>query len=277
MAFFQWQPYVSVAERRKRAEKEVAKLAKKGRVITPVAIVGRKIATSFWGESWCQNLERYSDFASRLPRGRSYVRNGSVVDLQIAPGEVTALVSGSELYRVTVSIDGVDATRWSALGRDCAGAIDSLVDLLQGRLSAPIMARVCHPETGLFPAPPEIDLDCSCPDHAEMCKHVAAVLYGIGARLDHEPQLLFTLRGVDEKELIASASAGSRLGAKRPPSQKILASDGLAALFGIDLAADLPPEAPAKKARAAPKPTAKPNASAKPKPKPKPKARPARR
>jgi uncharacterized Zn finger protein len=240
MAFNPWQPYVSVAERRRRAEKELAKLTKKGRVLAPVTIAGRKIATSFWGVSWCENLERYSDFATRLPRGRSYARNGSVVDLQIAAGEVTALVSGSELYTVTITVEALEKTRWDELGRSCAGAIDSLVDLLQGRLSNAIMTRVCDPKTGLFPAPADIDLDCSCPDHATMCKHVAAVLYGIGARLDLEPQLLFTLRRVDEKELIASASQRSRLGAKSPPREKILRSDGLAELFGIDLALELP-------------------------------------
>jgi uncharacterized Zn finger protein len=58
------------------------------------------VARTFWGEAWCENLERYSDFANRLPRGRTYVRNGSVVDLRIAPGAVTALVSGSDLYEV---------------------------------------------------------------------------------------------------------------------------------------------------------------------------------
>ena len=91
--YFAWQPYVSVAEKRRRAEREVAKLKKRGQAIAPVRIEGRKIAKSFWGQSWCTNLERYSDFANRLPRGRAYVRNGSVVDLQIAKGEVAAMVA----------------------------------------------------------------------------------------------------------------------------------------------------------------------------------------
>jgi uncharacterized Zn finger protein len=251
MSFHAWKPYVSVAERKRVAEREMARLAKKGRVVTPVVIEGRLIAASFWGKSWCQNLEHYSDYASRLPRGRSYVRNGSVVDLQIAPGEVSAMVSGSSLYTVTISVAALDADRWSALGEHCAGAIDSLVDLLQGRLSKAIMARVCDPDTGLFPAPDEIDLDCSCPDSASMCKHIAAVLYGIGARLDHEPHLLFTLRRVDEKELVARASQGARLGARQPKPSKILKHAGMAELFGIDLALELPAaeEPPAQKAK----------------------------
>jgi uncharacterized Zn finger protein len=229
-----WKPYVSVAARQRKAAAEAQRLAKKGQALAPVVIEGRTIARTFWGKAWCENLERYSDFATRLPRGRSYARNGSVIDLQIAAGEVTALVSGSELYRVSVRIGAVAAAQWTTLSTDCAGAIDSLVDLLQGKLSAPIMERVTRAGTGLFPTPREIELDCSCPDWADMCKHVAAVLYGVGARLDRQPELLFTLRGVDEKELIASAGHGGSL-ITSAPSARVLVSDGLGELFGIEL------------------------------------------
>src|SRR5215207_3761387 len=126
MSFYEWRPYVSVAQRQAQAQRELAKLRKKGQTITPVAVEGRKIATSFWGLSWCSNLERYSDYANRLPRGRSYVRNGSVVDLQIAKGEVNAMVAGSELYMVKITIAPVAAKRWTAICGDCAGTIDSL-------------------------------------------------------------------------------------------------------------------------------------------------------
>src|SRR5213080_2541735 len=146
--YFAWQPYVSVAEKRRRAEREVAKLKKRGQAIAPVRIEGRKIAKSFWGQSWCTNLERYSDFENRLPRGRTYVRNGSVVDLQVAAGAVTALVSGSELYTIQVKVTAVTKPRWSAVCKDCAGAIDSLVELLQGRFSRSVMERLCHEQTG---------------------------------------------------------------------------------------------------------------------------------
>src|SRR5882672_1097875 len=202
---FGWGEYVSVAEKRRRAEKEVAKLKKRGGPVAPVTIEGRKIVKNFWGQSWCTNLERYSDFASRLPRGRSYVCNGCVVDLQITKGKITAKVSGSELYDVAITIAPVAAKRWRAICRDCSGAIDSLVELLQGRLASGVMNRVCRQGDGLFPTPDEIKLSCSCPDWADMCKHVAAALYGVGARLDERPQLLFALRGVDETELIADA------------------------------------------------------------------------
>ena len=234
--FYAWRPYVSVADRRRKAEREMAKLKKKGHLVSPVAIAGRAIARTFWGKAWCDNLERYSDFSNRLPRGRTYVRNGSVVDLQIASGEVTALVSGSELYRVAVKVSAVPKARWRAICTDCAGAIDSLVELLQGRFSTAVMERLCQQQTGLFPAPAEIELSCSCPDWASMCKHVAAVLYGIGARLDERPELLFTLRKVDEKALIAKAGSGLPLSRTAPAADKVLEGVGLSELFGLDMA-----------------------------------------
>ena len=199
-------------------------------------IEGRKIARNFWGQSWCSNLERYSDFASRLPRGRSYVRNGCVVDLQLAKGEVAATVCGSELYQVKIAISPVAAKRWRAICRDCAGTIDSLVELLQGRLAKSVMDRVCREGDGLFPAPSEIKLSCSCPDWAGMCKHVAAALYGVGARLDDRPQLLFALRGVDESELLARAGQDLPLKRAAPSAAKVLDDSDFAAVFGLEMA-----------------------------------------
>jgi uncharacterized Zn finger protein len=238
--YYGFKPYVSVAARRAQAARELAKLQKKGRKISPVAIEGRKITRTFWGEAWCDNLERYSDFANRLPRGRTYVRNGSVVDLQVAPGSVTALVSGSTMYDVKVTVGPVPRARWSAICKECSGAIDSLVELLQGRFSKGVMTRLCEEKTGLFPSPKEILFTCSCPDWASMCKHVAAVLYCIGARLDHEPELLFTLRKVDSQDLIAKA--GSDLSKKHTGSAgvKVLANDDLSEMFGIEMAPAAP-------------------------------------
>jgi len=244
--YYGFKPYVPVAERRRRAEHELAKRAKKGHPISPVKIEGRTIARTFWGQAWCDNLERYSDFANRLPRGRTYVRNGSVVDLQVTRGTVAAFVAGSELYEVAVRVEPVPRPRWSALCADCAGGIDSLVELLQGRLSEAVMQRLCARETGLFPAPAEIRLSCSCPDWAEMCKHVAAVLYGIGARLDERPELLFLLREVDEEDLLAKAGTGLPLAMTPPAPDRLLPDEDLSALFGLDLATldDLPAPAP---------------------------------
>jgi uncharacterized Zn finger protein len=234
--YFAWRPYISVAEKRRNAEREVAKLKKRGQSIAPVRIEGRTIAKSFWGQAWCANLERYSDYKNRLPRGRSYVRNGSVVDLQIGKGDVTAMVAGSDLYKIKVSIAPVAKARWKSICRDCAGSIDSLVELLQGRLAKGVMDRVCREGDGLFPSPGEINLACSCPDWAEMCKHVSAVLYAIGARLDEKPQLLFVLRGVDENELIAGAGQDLPLSRETPGAAKVLSDTDVAALFGLEMA-----------------------------------------
>jgi uncharacterized Zn finger protein len=229
-----WAPYVSVAERRRKALKKMESLRKKGRVISPVSVEGRTIAKSFWGKAWCENLESYSDYENRLPRGRTYVRNGSVVDLQIAASQITALVSGSEIYEVKVAILPVAKPHWKAICEDCAGSIDSLVELLQGRFSKGVMERISRQQTGLFPSPKEIKLSCSCPDWAEMCKHVAAVLYGVGTRLDQQPELLFRLRAVNEKELIASA--GKALPSAKKSPAKVLVEEDLSKLFGLDLA-----------------------------------------
>ncbi len=233
--FYERRPYVSAAQRRLKAEREMKKMKKSGQPVSPVVVDGRTIAQTFWGKAWCDNLERYSDYANRLPRGRTYVRNGSVVDLQITPGEVTAIVSGSALYRIKVKVTAVPKSQWDSICNDCSGAIDSLVELLQGRFAKGVMERICLQKTGLFPAPAEIQLSCSCPDWASMCKHVAAVLYGVGARLDERPELLFKLRKVDERELIASAGKGLSLSKSGPAANRVLATNGLSELFGLEM------------------------------------------
>ena len=249
----EWPPYVPVAARRKKAAREIKSLRKKGHSVAPVVIEGRKIVTTFWGKAWCDNLESYHDFESRLPRGRTYVRNGSVIDLQISPLKVRAMVSGSSIYKVSVGIAAVPKARWRAVCRDCAGGIDTLVELLQGRFSKAVMERLCRQDRGLFPRPSEIDFSCSCPDYASMCKHVAAVLYGIGSRLDQKPELLFHLRAVDENDLVAHIDTGLPLAKKGPDAGKMLETDDLSALFGLDMAegnaagADLPAPQPARK------------------------------
>jgi len=234
--YYHWKPYVPVAARRLKADRTRAKLEKSGKNLSPVTAGRGAIAKTFWGKAWCTNLERYSDYANRLPRGRSYLRNGSVLDLKIAAGSVAAQVLGSRLYRVRVSIPAVAPAHWQGIARDCARSIDSWVELLQGQLSASVMERISRPDTGLFPTPRDIAFACSCPDSAAMCKHVAATLYGVGARLDMEPELLFTLRGVDAKELIAQAAEAGPAPHKAPGGGRILDSSKLADVFGIDLA-----------------------------------------
>lgn len=243
MSYGSWKPYVSVAERRRKAEKAAVKAVKAGARLAPINASRGKIATTFWGQAWCDNLERYSDYANRLPRGRTYVRNGSVIDLQLAPGQVQAQVMGSSLYRVEVSVAALPDPQWRAVVADCAGSIDSVVELLQGRLSEPVMARLCKPGTGLFPAPREITLHCSCPDWADMCKHVAAVLYGVGARLDTQPELLFALRRVDASALVARAGAGLPSAGKPPAKRRLLDETRLADVFGLEMVEDATPSA----------------------------------
>jgi uncharacterized Zn finger protein len=263
MSYFGWHPYVSVAEKRRQAERKLAKLKKQGKRVEPVKIEGRTIASSFWGKSWCTNLDRYSDYENRLPRGRSYVRNGFVVDLRITKGKVAAMVAGSKLYNIEIAIAPVAAARWKAICRDCAGTVDSLVELLQGRLAKSVMDRVCREGDGLFPSPQEIKLSCSCPDWADMCKHVAAVLYGVGARLDEKPQLLFVLRGVDENQLLAGAGQDFSL-TRAPAATKVLDDGDVAALFGLEMAKTADTDAHAASAPERPRRSKTPKASQKP-------------
>jgi uncharacterized Zn finger protein len=243
---FRWKPYVPVAQRRQKAARAVSKLKRAGTALAPVTAGRGAIARTFWGRAWCENLERYSDYSNRLPRGRTYLRNGSVIDLGIAAGTVTAQVMGSSLYRVEVSISAVPARQWQGIARDCAQSIDSLVELLQGQLSTSVMERITRPGTGLFPTPKEISFSCSCPDWAAMCKHVAATLYGVGARLDAQPELLFILRSVDAQELIARAGEGGPPVRRPPGAGRILHASKLAEVFGIDMAAPAATPPPAR-------------------------------
>jgi uncharacterized Zn finger protein len=235
--YYGFRPYVSVAQRRAKAAKHAAKLAKKEkRTLAPVNLTGRIIAASFWGKAWCDNLERHSDFENRLPRGRTYVRNGSVMDLQIKRGKVEAIVSGSEIYEVSIDIKTLPAAVWSGIQKDCARSIDSVIDLLQGRFDQAVMQRLTQRDGGLLPQPKEIKMSCSCPDWAGMCKHVAATLYGVGARLDKEPELLFTLRHVDHLELIHSAVTADNLEQAFQGGSSLAGAD-LGEVFGIELEA----------------------------------------
>jgi uncharacterized Zn finger protein len=246
-----WPSYIPVAERRRKAKLAMERLRKKGHTVSPVQIEGRAIANTFWGKAWCDNLERYRDYENRIERGRTYVRNGSVVDLQIVPHQVTATVSGSRLYNVNIKIADVSARQWASICADCAGGIDSVIELLQGRLAKGVMERICRQGDGLFPTPAEIRFSCTCPDHASMCKHVAAVLYGVGARLDVQPELLFRLRAVDERDLIAQIDSAIPM-AMAAPSGELLETDDLSALFGLELAGvDLAPGVATSAARAA--------------------------
>jgi uncharacterized Zn finger protein len=181
------------------------------------------------------------------------VRNGSVVDLTIGAGKVAARVSGSSLYSVSIVVSPLQKARWKALCKACGGSIDSVVELLQGHFAEGVMERLCDPKTGLFPAPSEIRFSCSCPDWASMCKHVAACLYGVGARLDHSPELFFTLRQVDQTDLLAAAGSALAFPSAVPAPGRVLADESLSTLFGVELASvDGEPPALARKRRREP-------------------------
>ena len=243
--------YVSVAERKAQAQKALAKLRKKYPNLSPVFIEGTQIARSVWGKAWCMHLESFSDYSNRIPRGKSYVRSGAVVDLHIEKGLITALVTGSSStpYEVRMEIaclNGERKEKIEKLFREVASL--ELLDLLQGKLPRSLMAALTDTRDGLFPRVNEVKHTCSCPDYADFCKHQAAVLYGVGNRLDTQPELLFTLRGLDATVLTAGAeetlelAAGSELGER-----------DLAALFGVELVDaalwTTEPQPPPKKAK----------------------------
>ena len=244
----------SIREQRARALRAAQRLAKNrgkdGREPSPVTIEGRAIARTFWGKAWCGNLESYRDYEYRLPRGRSYVRSGAVLDLEMGQGRIAALVSGSRPrpYEVEIKIKPLARAHWSRLKSQCGGEIGSLIELLEGRLSNRVMGIVTDRERGLFPKPSEIEMNCSCPDWATMCKHVAAVMYGVGARLDAQPELLFTLRNVEHGELIVAAV--ERGVPRRGTQRKTIGEEDLSSVFGIELA-DTPRRLPARKKRPA--------------------------
>lgn len=228
---YYWKPYVPVAERRRQAKKKLAALEKKGQAVQPVQVEGRVIAKSFWGAGWCEHLESFSDYENRLPRGKTYVRNGSVCHLEIQSGRISALVIGSRLYKIEIAIAPLPPKKWKALQKKCQGEVGSLLELLQGKLSQHVMAVVSDVTDGLFPSNHEIKLKCSCPDWAYLCKHLAAALYGVGSRLDEQPELLFLLRGVDPAELISDSFALPTAAT----NADVLEGSGLADIFGIEL------------------------------------------
>lgn len=183
--------YVSVAQKKAKAENTLKKLKKKDPDISPIEIQGTKLASSWWGISWNKNLEGYADFSNRIGRGRSYVRHGAVLDLKIKEGKIFSLVQGgaSRPYIVKINIHKLKSTAWETILQKCRGKIDSMGDLVEGKLPRAMETLLTDSKNGIFPSPSEIQFDCSCPDGASMCKHVAATLYGVGARLDNDPSL----------------------------------------------------------------------------------------
>jgi uncharacterized Zn finger protein len=239
MRFWGFPRYVSKAEKQAKAAKKLEQLKKK-RDVRPVILQGSAIARTWWGKSWNQNLERYADYSNRIGRGRSYVRHGAVLDLQISDGEIKALVQGSRTkpYEILIKIVKLNKNTWKQISSSCSGKLDSISELLAGDFPKELGELFLQRDAGLFPAPKEIAFECSCPDWASMCKHVAATLYGVGARLDEDAKLFFTLRGVDTADLISrtvSKKAESLLEKASKRSSRIINDADLSALFGIEL------------------------------------------
>jgi uncharacterized Zn finger protein len=262
MGWYYFKPRPTVAQRRAKAMRAAGKLKEKGQELQPVHVEGMKLGKTFWGKAWCTQIESLSDFASRLPRGKSYVRNDSIIDMQVRPGMITAMVMGSELYTIRIKITPLDKRRWKAMKGRCVGQIGSLVELLQGKLSDSVMATVTGKTDGLFPKSDEIEMHCSCPDSAEMCKHLAAVLYGVGCRLDEQPELLFKLRQVDHIELLTEATQSPAFESDGG-DRKTIATGDLNDVFGIEIdestsAAATPKETPQKAAKSTSKKRKKP-------------------
>lgn len=236
--FRMWAPYVPVATRLFNATKAAESKAKKtGRTAQPVTVSGRRIGTTFWGKAWCENLVTWKDYDNRLPRGMTYLQNGSVVDLHITPLNADAIVAGSEPYTVQIQFKAIPQSHWTTLRKKCTSNINSLLDLLSGKFSSGVMEHLTSTQTGLFPAAQDLKMSCSCPDSSRCCKHIAAVFYAIAVRLDHQPQLLFQLRGVDHLELVAHAVNADNLERELSPTNSSdLQIDNLGELFGIELA-----------------------------------------
>ncbi|MBA1334415.1 MAG: hypothetical protein HPY66_2264 [Firmicutes bacterium] len=240
MSYYDGYEYVTVAQNKAKAQKSLEKLRKKNPDIAPVIINGRNIAKTWWGKTWNDNLERYSDYSNRIGRGRSYVRNGAVLDLKITPGKIAALVQGSRAkpYQVDIAIEPLSKNTWDTIAKACEGKIDSLQELLEGKFPKALAELFTAQGKGLFPAPKEISFDCSCPDWATMCKHVAAVLYGVGARLDENPALFFVLRNVNIDELVSKAVAQKTETLLRKSGRKsgrVISDGDISAMFGIDM------------------------------------------
>lgn len=245
MAYYRFRPYVPIATRLRQLERNMKRLARRGLVPEPVQIEGRRLARTFWGLAWCRHIEAFHDHSNRLPRGRAYVRNGSVGHLAIRRGRVEAYVQGSDLYHVEARVAELTSDRWEALRSECTGRIGSILDLLQGKLSREVMAVVTDPAGGLFPSSREVRLSCDCPDGARLCKHLAAVLYGVGARLDDRPELLFVLRGVDHEQLIETEVEATVFSAEDASSRLHAEGDRLSEIFGVDIDDSATAEPPA--------------------------------
>ncbi|MCK9525596.1 MAG: hypothetical protein M0R49_06670 [Limnochordia bacterium] len=236
--FGDYPEYVPVSVKKEKAQRQIEKLRKKNPNLAPIIIEGRTIARTWWGKAWNDNLELYADYSNRLARGRSYIRSGAVLDLQIDTGRVTALVQGSRRtpYTVQVQIDALSDRQLESIAKLCDQRIIDLEELLAGKFPKELQELFTLKGQGLFPTSKEIHFDCTCPDWASMCKHVTAVLYGIGARFDGDPTLFFALRDIDFGLLLKKTidqKMESMLKNAGKTSSRVLDDPDVFDLFGI--------------------------------------------
>lgn len=193
----------TTSELKKRSAESIRREKGKGSALEPVCVTGRTIAKNWWGQAWCSNLEQYADYASRLDRGKRYIRTGAVLDLKIETGKIRAKVQGTRKtpYKIEIRISPLSEEKCQEIIKKCSRKIENLENLLSGTFPEELK-ELFQGNNGLFPEPKEISFNCSCPDWALLCKHVAAALYGVGVRLDNNPALFFQLRGINMDHFI---------------------------------------------------------------------------
>lgn len=228
-----WTDKSEVQAAQDAVKREIIRRCERGEVYTPFdAPTGTKLARNFWGQAWQQHLATFEHFSGRLSKGRSYLRLGQLYNLEMEPGMVRAEVAGAALYEVAVQVKPMTQERWEQLVVRCTGRVTGMLDLLEGKLSDEVMAVMTGIDAGLFPEAHDVRVVCSCPDHADLCKHGAAVLYAVGLQFDREPAGFFKLRGVRVDDLCQGASVV--LEQKNEGAVELPDAD-LEKLFGIDL------------------------------------------
>jgi len=168
----------------------------------------KKFGTTWWGQRWIEALEHLgAEYAARLKRGQSYARQGRVHDLEIEGGTITARVTGTRPvpYRVTIRVTPLAGRVWTATIRAMATRALFAARLLSGEMPQEIDEAFHGVGASLFPQRAgDLFTECTCPDWANPCKHVAAVHYVLGEAFDRDPFLLFELRGRPKELVLAS-------------------------------------------------------------------------
>ncbi len=217
---------------------KTTKSTNKKQALEPIEVIGnsRQICTKWWGQAWCKNLEKYADYENRIARGKRYVRAGAVIDLKIKKGVVDAKVQGTRRkpYDICIHIAPLLKEAVDNIVSKCS-KLKNVEELIKGNIPLQ-MQELFTGRDGLFPTPKEIAFDCSCPDWASMCKHVAAVLYGVGIRLDENPLLFFELRGIEYEQFVGAAieiRIEEMIANENKPSNRIITEKSIMNIFGI--------------------------------------------